>query len=375
VTIAGTVVHVIAPSPAGGAESVVVALAATDSRRTRVAALNQVADAFAPAHPLVEQLRARGVVAEEVRCGRRRYRAEVGALAALLRAWNAGLVHTHGYHGTWVGYHAAKRAGTPVVATVHGYLTRSLKERLYNHLDRRLLRRFHAVIAVSRPIHDQLVASGVDPRRVHLVQNGMSPAQTLDRAGAREVLGLQPHARVIGWVGRLSPEKGPDLFLHALASLDRDAQAVIIGDGPELASLRILAERLRLTPDRLRFAGQQADAARLLPAFDALALTSRMEGTPMVVLEAVAAGVPVVTFEVGGIPGLLDRDSAWMVPAGDVAALGAALNRAVAPGSDGTARARHARERLQETLSPERWRDRVWQVYDRATDPRTSSIA
>lgn len=364
--LAGPVVHVISPSPAGGAESVVVALASATRDRTRAVILNQVSDPAAPPLPLVTQLRQHGVATDEIRCGRRRYRAEARTLERLLRQAGAGLIHTHGYHGTWVGYFAAKPLNLPLVATVHGYLTRSIKERLYNALDRRLLRKFDAVIAVSQGIRDQLVKSGVRPDRVRVVQNGLAaPARAMGRSEARELLGLGPEERAVGWIGRLSPEKGPDLFLRALARSDAGT-GVIVGEGPEHPRLIELARSLGIQ-DRVRFAGFRPNAAELLPAFDVMALTSRMEGTPMVILEAVAAGVPIVAFEVGGIPQLLNNETAYLVPAEDVQALADALRAALTAPGVAAGRARDAHAALADRLSLDRWLEKVWSVYVLAT--------
>ncbi|MGH7676975.1 MAG: glycosyltransferase [Gemmatimonadaceae bacterium] len=369
---AGTVVHVIAPSPAGGAESVVVALASAARDTTQVVVLNQVADRDAPPHPMTAQLQRHGVTVEEIRCGRRRYGAEARALEEHLRRVSAALVHTHGYHGTVVAYFAAKDLGIPLVSTVHGYLTRSLKERVYNVIDRLLLRRFQAVIAVSHGIREQLLQSGLPPQRVHLVQNGMAAHVADDRDRAREALGLDAADRVVGWIGRLSPEKGPDLFLRAYASSGASGHAVIVGDGPEQPRLRDLAQTLGLDSQRVVFAGFRPNAAELLTAFDVLALTSRMEGTPMVILEAVARGVPIVSFAIGGIPDLLNNDSAWLAPPENVDAIAESLRAALGQPDEARRRATNARERLADRLSIESWVERISKVYDAAVSSEGS---
>jgi glycosyltransferase involved in cell wall biosynthesis len=366
VTRVGSVAHLIAPAPAGGAESVVVALTTADLEASRVIVLNQVADATEAPHPLSEQLRGRGVAVDELRCGRRRYVAEVREVAALIRQHGIDLLHTHGYHATVVGYHAARRAGVPVVATVHGYLSRNVKERFYNVVDRWLLRRFDAVIAVSQGIADQLVHSGVARDKVVIVQNGLTaPGRTPDRLRARQQLGLDPDQNVVGWVGRLSPEKGADLFLEALSGSDSTMSAVVIGEGPELPRLQQMAHELNVE-EKVRFAGFQPDAAQLLPAFDVLALTSRIEGTPMVILEAVAARVPIVSFAIGGIPAVLDGETAWLVPPEDVRELRVALRAALDSPDERMKRAAAAQRKLEERISSEQWVKRVRQVYDRA---------
>jgi len=309
----------IAPAEAGGAESVVLAVAAAAPERTRVILLNQVAAATAGSHPLAELLRQQGVGVDEVRCGRRRYGAESRAITRLLLSANAALLHTHGYHATLVGWHAARRARLPVVGMVHGYLDRNLKERLYRALERWVLRRCDATITVSQRIRDARVTSGVNPRRIHVIQNGIAPREKIgDRGEARRLLALEPNESVIGWVGRLSREKGADLLLEAMSGESVPARVVTVGDGPERPALAAQARLLWTSAARasVHFAGQQQGAAGLIPAFDLLALTSRTEGTPMVILEAVAAGVPIVAFKVGGIPDLLGDDDAWLVRSG-----------------------------------------------------------
>lgn len=360
------VTHIIAPSPAGGAESVVLALASARAHRTSAIIIDQVAHAGDPPHPLAAALRDAGVRVDEVRCGRRQYRAEVREITRILQARGAAIAHTHGYHGTIAGSFAARRAGVASVATVHGYLTRNAKERLYNWIDRRLLRRFDAVIAVSREIRDQLLASGVADSRISMVQNGLAPSGTrLDRSEARSELGLPAKGFVVGWIGRLSPEKGPDLFVRTLAVARTKASlsAVIIGDGPERPALEELARSIGAP---VVFAGQRNTAASFLPALDMLALSSRTEGTPMVLLEAIAARVPIAAFRVGGVPDLLSQDSAWLASPGDVEALGAGISEAATAPEERKTRADRALERLSDRLSLGRWGARVEDVYGQA---------
>jgi glycosyltransferase involved in cell wall biosynthesis len=361
------VVHVIAPAPAGGAESVVVALTSADRERTEAVILNQLGAPGTPDLPLTATLRSKGVTVQEIRCGRRRYGREARALAELLREKGASVVHAHGYHADWVAHAAARRARVAAVATVHGYLRSDFKDRLLSRLDRWMLRRFDAVIAVSDAIAAELRASGIRKDRIHVVQNGMSASTTLlSRAEARRRLGIATDGPVVGWVGRLSYEKGADLFLEALARGDLPP-AVIIGDGPEQARLAELARTLRHdSSGRVTFAGFQGDAAALLPAFDVLAMTSRSEGTPMIMLEAVAAELPVVAFAVGGIGEQLDAQTAWLVPELDVDAFARTLRSAIAAPDEARKRARAARVRLDDRLNVERWVERVWKAYERA---------
>lgn len=366
---AGEIVHVIAPDMSGGgAEAVIESLAIAGRGRTRVIVLNQIAGPHDAAHPFVARLRQRDVAADEIRCGRRSYRAEARALGGQLAGRAVAAVHTHGYHADIVGYFATRGLGLTLVSTVHGYIRRSLKEHVYNVLDKRVLRRFAAIVAVSPAISRELVSSGIDPRRVHVVPNGLRPPmERLSRVEARRALGLPADGHVIGWVGRLSPEKGPDLFLKAFAQCNIPARAVMIGEGPESTRLETMVAAL--PPDvreRISLIGYRSDAGGILAAFDVLAVTSRTEGTPMVLLEAAAAGLPVVTFRVGGIPSLLAPDMAWLVSGGDVDAFAGSLVEALSTPVEAERRAATARTRLADAMSAEKWLMRVLEVYESA---------
>ena len=319
------VLHVIAPAPIGGAESVVRGMAVESCRRgagVGIAALLQGAGL----HPFGDlDTREDGLVVE-VRCGRRRYGSEVRELSGILQARGVQVVHTHVYHGDFVGYWAARRCSLPVVATVHGFTHGALKNRFYQWADLRLLRRFDAVICVSGPIRKRLLVAGVPAGKTHLVPNGYVPERFLSPGEARKELGLGPEETVIGWIGRLSHEKGPDLLIDAVAGLPLPRPVcVVIGDGPERHHIGQRIARRGLTGRDLRLAGPLSSAARLLKAFDVLVLSSRTEGVPMVLLEAMAAGVPVVGFAVGGIPDVVDESSASLVAPEDVRGLTRAI--------------------------------------------------
>jgi glycosyltransferase involved in cell wall biosynthesis len=144
------------------------------------------------------------------------------------------------------------------------------------------------------------------------VPNAIEPAdyaRTQTIAGARQKLGVDPRAFVIGAVGRFSVEKGVDRAIRTLAELRPrypHAQLHLIGEGPERAKLEALARELGVI-GAVRFWGWQADSKPFYEAMDALLLPSHTEGLPNVVLEAMAMGVPVAATDVGGVRELLDE--------------------------------------------------------------------
>jgi len=360
------VVHVIAPAPTGGAESVVLNLAAGIRRAGGDAAV--VAFVASPgAHPFAAQATLAGIPVTELRSGQRRYRAEARALAAILKSDSAELVHTHGQQADLVGYWAARACGLPVVATVHGYTARDWKNHFYEWFDRRLVRRFEAVVCVAGPVRARVLRAGCRADRLHLIPNGYLPVNALERDAARAELGLARESRIVGWVGRLSAEKGPDLFCEAVAHITSpDVQAVMVGDGPERAWLDRRSAAGAGAGCPIRLLGSREGMARLVRAFDVLVLSSRTEATPMILLEALAAGVPVVSFAVGGVPDVIDQESGWLVESGDTVGLAEAIRQALEHPLEAARRADEARRVLETRFGLARWLQAIRAVYDQA---------
>jgi glycosyltransferase involved in cell wall biosynthesis len=192
--------------------------------------------------------------------------------------------------------------------------------------------------------------------RLVVLPNAIADRPPVDRVEARERLGIDTTSPVIGWVGRLSPEKRPQHFLDALRQLDRttSCHALVVGDGPLAPALRDRVQASGLG-DRVRFAGSVPDAGALMAAFDLLVLSSATEGTPMTVLEAMQAGVPVVSTAVGGVPAMLGEDAGWLVPPDDVAALADAMRHALGDAAERARRRALARQRLRERFSVATW--------------------
>ena len=364
------VVHALAPAPFGGLESVVRLLATGQTRLGRcsgVIALRGEGDGSAP---MVDALRESGVRVEEVVTPSRGYlrqRAEVGRL---LGEWGPSVLHCHGYHADVVLSGVARRLGIKVVSTAHGFTRGGGRNRVYEWLQVRSFRKLDGVAAVSARLRGQLIAAGVPSSRAHLIPNAYQSEGTPEsRAQARAALGLDPSAWVIGWVGRLGPEKGGDVFLDALGALPDRAglQAVVIGSGRMEPDLRNSAAALGLG-STIVWAGQRPDAARLFSAFDLFVLSSRTEGTPMVLLEAMAAGVPVVTTAVGGVPDVVGEQEAWLVPSESPAKLAAAIAEARRYPERAEARVVAARCRLDAEYGVQRWLERYDRLYRSALD-------
>lgn len=355
------IVHVVAPAPFGGLESVVRLLAAGQTRRGHDVTI--VCSVDEPGHAFVEALRADGLRVHEIVVSGREYRRERREFDALVARARPHVVHSHGYRPDILHLGAARRAGAATVTTLHGFTGGNWRVGIYEWLQTRAARRAGAAIAVSQGIAMRLTR-GSASNRVHLIRNAYAPLATLPtREEARALLGIPVEELSIGWIGRLSAEKGPDVAIDALARVQSHPTLHFVGAGPDEDALRSQA-RAAGVGDRVRFHGVVPEAGRIVRAFDVLLLSSRTEGTPMVVLEAMAAKTPIVATSVGGIPHILPEGAAVLAPSEDHGALAAALEQTLTGREAARARAGFAADVLRDEFGVEQWLDRHDEVYE-----------
>jgi glycosyltransferase involved in cell wall biosynthesis len=211
----------------------------------------------------------------------------------------------------------------PWVAWNHGYTATSWLDRTYTQLDRFSLRGVDRMVTVCRPFADRLVTLGVPRTKITILHNSVKPFVAPSAAevrGARQALGIPDADAVILSVGRLSYEKGHADLIRAGAALKvmpgtPPFRIVIVGDGPEREPLLRLIARLGLE-EQVTLAGFQRDTKPYYAMATLVAVPSHSEGSPNVVLEAMAAGLPIVANNVGGVPEILKEGiTGLMVPA------------------------------------------------------------
>jgi glycosyltransferase involved in cell wall biosynthesis len=298
--------------------------------------------------------------------GARSYLKEYRQLSALTTRVKPHLLHTHGYRADVIAGAVAWAHSIPLVSTVHGFTGGAQRNRLYERIQLLVLRRANAVIAVSNQLAERLAGAGISPDRIHCVLNAFTPPlTTLARSAARERLGIARDTLTAGWVGRLSREKGADVMLDALAQVDPSWHLSIIGDGPERHALQHQATNLGIV-DRITWHGLVENAGPLLTAFDAFVLSSRTEGTPITLFEAMYARVPIVATRVGGVPDVVSPSQAILVPTEEPRMIARALNEVVSDASSAASRTVLARERLVQSFGTAGWLDAIDAVYEAA---------
>ena len=282
-------------------------------------------------------------------------RSVVDALARVLEQERPDMVESHGFKSHVMVWLARRRlramgASFPWVAFHHGYTTESLRVRFYNQFDRRTLRHADRVITFCQKFARDLSSRGVRPERVSLLRNALepSPPPTAESLAAlRAELGIKPSELILLAVGRLSSEKGHAELIVAFKQLSRtsrheDLRLVIVGEGIEAQRLKALAKPLGR---RVIFPGQRPSAWPYFGLAHIFVLPSRSEGSPLVLLEAMQARLPIVATNVGAVPETVQNGiSALLVPPRDPPALTAALTRLL---SDVPLRARLGEQAFQ----------------------------
>lgn len=231
------------------------------------------------------------------------------------RRWGADIIHGHLVRGAQYAGLAAASHGTPVaVCTAHA--TTAVK-----HMDR-----CAHIIAVSQAVERNLLAHHHSASKVSVVYNGMPDVPHPDRAALRQELNIPDHVHAVVNVGRFVHDKGQDVLIEAMRHCPTDMHLYLIGD-PDTPYGQQVTQQAHDLP-RVHFLGYRNDVQRLLPAFDAYALSSRREALGLSIVEASAACMPIVATAVGGVPEVvLNEQTGLLVPVNQADALAQALIR------------------------------------------------
>lgn len=293
-------------------------------------------------------------------CGRK--------LASLIRDEGFALVHAHTPRSLMAASHAARLAGVPLVYHVHSPAgrdsTRWFRNMSNAWLERRLARRASRLIAVSPSVRRYMIEQGFSANEVVCVPNGVPTVEVAPRTEP-------PVTWTLGMTALFRPRKGIEVLLEALkiarhVGCDVRLRAIGPFETPAYeAEVRGLATRLGLD-DAIDWTGFVTNVSAELAQVDALVLPSLFgEGLPMVVLEAMAAGLPVIASDVEGVPeAIVDRQDGLLVQPGDAASLAAAIDELASGLMDYPALSRNAQVRHAEHFSAEAMAAKVARVYD-----------
>ena len=307
----------------------------------------------------------------------------LGRLVELVQAFRPQIVHTHAAKAGTVGRLAAWLCGVPVVVhTYHGHVLRGYfspaKERVFRAIERGMAHVTDELVAVSPRVRSELLEMGIGRSdRFSVVPLGFDLERFTTGARftgeLRRELGLGPDTLLVGIVARLAPIKAHEVFFEAARRI-HDASPgvhfVVVGDGERRAALESLVTDYRLE-EVTHFLGWRADLDRIHADLDVVALTSRNEGSPVALIEAMASACPVVSTAVGGVPDVVAHGrTGWLVEPGDAAALAVTIRTILEQPASARAVAEAGRQSVLETYGAARLVRDVEALYDRLLKQR-----
>src|SRR5262245_29712006 len=303
-------------------------------------------------------------------------------LRALLLRERIDIIHAHDFYAGVLGGAAARLAGVRVIACQRHM---RLSDRRVHEWGTRLTHRLaHRVLVNSEAIRDHLLAGGhVAPEKIVVIRNGLSAAaerassdddgRAKRRAALLRELNLDEGAKLIGLVARLQPVKGHRYFIEAasrIAAAEPEAHFLLVGDGALRREIEGQAARLGVN-DRVHLLGDRNDAALVPAGFDVAVSASLSEGLPNAVIEAMAAGAPVVATAVGGTTELIiDGVTGFLVPPADADALARLILDTLQNPDRSSQMAAQGRRRTLSQFGMRRMVESVERLYDEIEEER-----
>lgn len=364
------ILHVTSSRGFYGAERFIQGLVmGTDPARFEVAVADFV-DARDPHRELLDATEESGRAAFPIPCTKRVDGDALRHLESVVRREDIDILHCHEQKSDAYGWLAAHRTGRRIIGTNHCWNRATLLQTAYELLDGVMFRGFDHVVAVAPHLKPMMRRFGVPERRISVIPNGVALdrfRRVADVSGLRQTLGIGPDCLVIGNVGRLIATKGHRPLLESARLVFRDfprARLLLVGDGPMKEELRARAEQLGIG-GQVVFAGFRTDMAELYSIMDLFVSSSISEASPMVILEAMATGLPVVAVSVGGIPDVIeDRRNGFLLPDADPEALSRRISQLLASPETRLEVGGRAEQTVREEYTVERTIRRYENIYD-----------
>jgi glycosyltransferase involved in cell wall biosynthesis len=291
----------------------------------------------------------------------------IGMLRRFVKTNAIDILHTHGYKTDIIGRLAVTGMSCRMLSTPHGWSVNSgLKVRLYEALDRLVFPLFDAVVPLSTELHTQLARWPGLRKRLYLITNGVDLSELEPSAEMPPNIARKGADVVIGYIGRLITLKRVDTLIRAFHKLPIPNRRLwLIGDGPERPRLEQLAADLGES-ERCTFWGYRTDRIALLQGLDVFVLPSQSEGTPRCVMEAMAAGVPVITSDIVGCRALIQPGvTGLLFSPGDDTSLAQQMSCLSSDSALRARLARTARQRVRDLYSAEAMAQSYLALYER----------
>jgi glycosyltransferase involved in cell wall biosynthesis len=359
-----------------GAESVILNLARTLNSNGNQCLLAIFANSANENHELHEIAVKHGIKTFLVPCTGRVDRKAISCIRALIRETGAEVVHCHGYKADIYAYLALRNHGIPLISTCHNWLDTDFLVYAYGVLDRLVLKRFARVVAVSDAVRQRLLRHNVPSCRIEFIRNGI---ETAPFALVQKISSFETsEPPVVGLVGRLGKEKGIDVFLEAAACVRSEvpfAKFIVVGDGPDRKKLQNLIDTLGIAAS-VSMVGRREDMPAVYRSFDIMVSSSRQEGLPMAILEAMACGLPLIATAVGEVPSVVrDGETGILVSPDDPQILASAILDLLRDSEKRRLLGSAARQLIMTEYSAERMANEYVLVYREAIAVKTKGFA
>jgi glycosyltransferase involved in cell wall biosynthesis len=363
------ILHIISSGGMYGAEAVILNLSRALNEGSHSSVLGVFSNSANPNLQLHEAAARENIESHLIPCDGQIDRTVITSIRDLASCTNADLVHAHGYKADIYTYFALRGSDVPLVSTCHTWYDNDLFVSLYGMADRLVLRSFAGVVAVSDEVKQRLLKSGVHKDKIRLVQNGID-LRPFDNATPSLRKNFTDQPPIVGLVGRLSTEKGVDIFLRAAARVLTElptTKFVVVGDGPDREKLESLIDELMIRAS-VSMLGRRDDMPSVYASFEIMVSASRQEGLPIAVLEGMASHRPLVATTVGAVPtAVLDGRTGVLLPPEDVEALASEIVSLLKDSPRREDLGAAARKLVEEKFSAERMTADYLRVYEEAT--------
>jgi glycosyltransferase involved in cell wall biosynthesis len=370
------ILHIISSGGMYGAEAVILNLSRTLKEASHASVLAVFSNSANPNLQLRDVAMREGIECHVISCEGQIDRKVVTSIRDLVAKTKPDIVHAHGYKADIYVYFALRNPSTALVSTCHTWYDNNLALTLYGVADRFALKSYAAIVAVSEEVRQRLVKAGVRKDRIHMVRNGID---------LRPFTNAQPVLRndtssdvpIVGLIGRLSVEKGVDIFLRAAAQVAAVLPAtkfIVVGEGADRSKLESLIDELDIRK-HVSMLGQRDDMPSIYASLDMMVSSSRHEGLPMAILEGMASSLPIIATPVGDVPTVvMDGRTGLMVPADDPALLASSIIALLQNPDRRKLLGTTARKLIEDEFSAERMTADYLRVYHEASDTKMQKL-
>jgi glycosyltransferase involved in cell wall biosynthesis len=351
-----------------GAEAVILNMSHTLNQGAHSSVIGVFSNSANPNLQLHEAATKQGIESHLIQCNGQIDRTVATSIRELVARTDTDVVHAHGYKADIYTYFALRNSKTPFVSTCHTWYDNNPLVTLYGVADRMVLRNFAEVVAVSEEVKQRLLKAGVREGKIHVVRNGID-LRPFDAAtpSLRGNSGDQPP--IVGLVGRLSVEKGVDIFIRAAALVLAELPStrfVVVGDGQDRHKLESLIDELKVR-ENVSMLGRRDDMPSVYASLDIMVSASRQEGLPIAILEGMASSRPLIATPVGDVPTVvLDDRTGMMVPPEDPSLLAAQIVALLRDSAKRDRLGAAARKLIEDEFSADRMTADYLKVYESA---------